>query len=167
MPSAWALWLRRGRASDCPSRNSQGTRSLRIYSRRRCHRTEVRAAIRRTLGWSQRGAAARGSRCCHHLCTGRAIGAIGTACRAQGRQRDLRRNPYERYSIAALLPALGRASAPLGRQSDPSRRYGISRAGRREIGIQPQIETLPRSRANEALERLRAGALSGAAVLIP
>lgn len=36
-----------------------------------------------------------------------------------------------------------------------------------EIGIQPQIETLPLSRANEALERLRAGALSGAAVLIP
>jgi propanol-preferring alcohol dehydrogenase len=36
-----------------------------------------------------------------------------------------------------------------------------------EIGIQPSIETLPLSRANEALERVRAGALSGAAVLIP
>lgn len=36
-----------------------------------------------------------------------------------------------------------------------------------EIGIQPSIETLPLHRANEALERLRNGALSGAAVLIP
>lgn len=36
-----------------------------------------------------------------------------------------------------------------------------------EIGIQPSVETLPLARANEALERLRAGALSGAAVLIP
>lgn len=36
-----------------------------------------------------------------------------------------------------------------------------------EIGIRPSIETLPLASANEALERLRAGALSGAAVLIP
>lgn len=36
-----------------------------------------------------------------------------------------------------------------------------------EIGIRPSIETLPLNRANEALERLRKGALSGAAVLIP
>jgi len=36
-----------------------------------------------------------------------------------------------------------------------------------EIGIQPTIETLPLARANDALARLRAGALSGAAVLIP
>ncbi|HEY0682246.1 MAG TPA: zinc-dependent alcohol dehydrogenase family protein [Steroidobacter sp.] len=36
-----------------------------------------------------------------------------------------------------------------------------------EIGIRPQIETMPLARANEALARLRAGALSGAAVLIP
>lgn len=36
-----------------------------------------------------------------------------------------------------------------------------------EIGIQSSITTLPLSRANEALERLRNGALSGAAVLIP
>ena len=36
-----------------------------------------------------------------------------------------------------------------------------------EIGIQPSITTLPLARANEALERLRNGALSGAAVLIP
>lgn len=36
-----------------------------------------------------------------------------------------------------------------------------------EIGIRPSIETLPLACANEALERLRAGALSGAAVLIP
>jgi propanol-preferring alcohol dehydrogenase len=36
-----------------------------------------------------------------------------------------------------------------------------------EIGIRPSIETVPLSRANEALERLRTGALRGAAVLIP
>jgi propanol-preferring alcohol dehydrogenase len=36
-----------------------------------------------------------------------------------------------------------------------------------EIGIRSTIETLPLARANEALEHLRAGALSGAAVLIP
>jgi len=36
-----------------------------------------------------------------------------------------------------------------------------------EIGIRPTIETLPLARANDALARLRAGALSGAAVLIP
>lgn len=36
-----------------------------------------------------------------------------------------------------------------------------------EIGIRPSIETIPLAGANEALEKLRAGALSGAAVLIP
>jgi propanol-preferring alcohol dehydrogenase len=36
-----------------------------------------------------------------------------------------------------------------------------------QIGIQPMIETLPLKQANEALNRLRAGALSGAAVLVP
>ena len=36
-----------------------------------------------------------------------------------------------------------------------------------EIGIQSIIETLPLDQANEALKRLRAGAFTGAAVLIP
>lgn len=36
-----------------------------------------------------------------------------------------------------------------------------------KIGIRPQIEAIPLNLANEALERLRAGVLSGAAVLIP
>lgn len=36
-----------------------------------------------------------------------------------------------------------------------------------KIGIRPSIETHPLSRANEALQRLRSGALSGAVVLIP
>ncbi|HEY0942613.1 MAG TPA: zinc-dependent alcohol dehydrogenase family protein [Steroidobacter sp.] len=36
-----------------------------------------------------------------------------------------------------------------------------------EIGIRSSIETLPLGSANEALEKLRAGKLSGAAVLIP
>lgn len=36
-----------------------------------------------------------------------------------------------------------------------------------KIGVRPQIEAIPLNRANEALERLRAGALSGAAVLVP
>jgi propanol-preferring alcohol dehydrogenase len=36
-----------------------------------------------------------------------------------------------------------------------------------EIDIQASIETLPLSDANQALQRLRTGALSGAAVLIP
>jgi propanol-preferring alcohol dehydrogenase len=36
-----------------------------------------------------------------------------------------------------------------------------------EIALAPVVETLPLSSANEALARLRAGALEGAAVLIP
>jgi propanol-preferring alcohol dehydrogenase len=36
-----------------------------------------------------------------------------------------------------------------------------------EINIRASIETLPLSDANRALQRLRTGALSGAAVLIP
>lgn len=36
-----------------------------------------------------------------------------------------------------------------------------------ELGIRPSVETLPLSDANQALQRLRTGALSGAAVLIP
>ena len=36
-----------------------------------------------------------------------------------------------------------------------------------EIGIRPSIEIMPLNNANEALARLRAGALNGAAVLVP
>jgi propanol-preferring alcohol dehydrogenase len=36
-----------------------------------------------------------------------------------------------------------------------------------EIGIRPSIEMMPLNSANEALARLRAGSLNGAAVLIP
>jgi propanol-preferring alcohol dehydrogenase len=36
-----------------------------------------------------------------------------------------------------------------------------------EIGLRPSVELFPLDRANEALARLRAGTLSGAAVLIP
>lgn len=49
-----------------------------------------------------------------------------------------------------------------------TRRDGIeflALAGR--IGIRPSVETLPLASANEALARLRTGALSGAVVLIP
>ena len=35
-----------------------------------------------------------------------------------------------------------------------------------EVGIRPEVESFPLERANEALERLRAGEVRGAAVLL-
>src|SRR5262249_13229170 len=58
-------------------------------------------------------------------------GAGGSRRHAKGRNRRLRRHPYERHSVLPLPDIVGRTRAALGRQPDPARRRRVSRAGPR------------------------------------
>ena len=56
-------------------------------------------------------------------------------CGRQGRRRRLRRDPHERYPFVLVRPALGRASAPLGRKPHSPGRGGVH--GARSAGPGP------------------------------
>ena len=131
---------------------------------------EAAQAFARELGaeWAgdSLGAAARGARRRAHLRPGRARSSrrrCGRSPRAAGR---LRRHPHERHPGVSLRAAVGRAGAALGRQPDPRATPRSSCALAPRVPVRTEVEPFPLEQANEALDRLRAGNLRGAAVLL-
>ena len=129
-------------------------------------------AFARELGavWAgdSTSAAARAARCRPHLRAGRRAGADRAARRGAGRRRGLRRHPHERRSRPSPTSSCGASAwcAPW-----PTSPGATARSSCRVAATQHPYARSPRAtrstRANDALDDLRHGRFTGAAVLIP
>ena len=159
------LRLRRGGAPGGPGRPARGPAGVRLH---RAGDDEGQAS---PASSGPSGPAPptrrRRSRSTPPSCSPRRRAGAGRAPRrGAGRHRGVRRDSHEPDSLVPLRAALGRAGGPLRRESDPGRRRGVP-PDRRPVPLQVATETLPLAQANEGLERLRAGRVRGAAVLLP
>ena len=140
------LWRRRPhrRPGDPPP----GPPAVRVYPAGRPPGAGFRAPARRRMGRGFDGDTTRAARRRADLCTGRGIGP-GGACRDQkGRHRRQRRHPHERHPVLPVSAAVGGARPALGRQSDPTRRRGVSGVGAARWGPhrrQPPIRSTGRT----------------------
>ena len=86
---------------------------------------------------------------------------------APGGDRRLRRDPHERHPSLPLQLLWEERSIRSVANLTRARRRGVPRAGSPGAGAHPREHAIPLERANEALEDLRHGRFTGAAVLIP
>ena len=87
--------------------------------------------------------------------------------RRQGRRGGLRRHPHERHPGVSLRAAVGRARRCARWRTSPAPTARSSWRWRRRCRCAPRSRLSRSSGANEALERLRAGSVRGAAVVVP
>ena len=101
----------------------------------------------------------------HHLRPGGSAGPRGASGHLQGRRRGLRRHPHERHPLFPLRLLWGervvRSVANLTRR-DGEEFLALAP----KVPIKTEIQTFPLEQANDALNRLRAGQITGAAVLV-
>ena len=92
----------------------------------------------------------------------------GRARRARaGRHAGARRHPHERHPVVPVRAAVARAHDPLRRQPDSrtTAREFLALAPR--VPVRTEVTTYPLEAASRALDDLRAGRFSGAAVVVP
>ena len=148
------------------SRRSRALQGRRVFAFTRAATRGAGASPARSApsGPATRSARAGGARRGDHLRAGRRA-RPGRSRAVEGRDRGLRRHPHERHPVLPVRAPLGRAGAALGREPHAPRRRGVPRA-RAERPVRTEVEAFPLERANEALDRLRAGEIRGAAVLV-
>ena len=93
-------------------------------------------------------------------------GARRAARHAQGRGGGVRRHPHERHPVVSLRAAVGRAQHQVGGQPDARRWRGLLCTIARHP-VSTHVQPFALAQANEAIAALRAGAIDGAAVLVP
>ena len=115
------------------------------------------------IGRPAAGAARRGD----HLRAGRCSRSAGAARGAEGRAGGLRRHPYVGYSLVSLIDILWEERQLLSvanlTRSDGIEFFEVAA----QAGIRTHTSVFPLREANEVLSKLRAGQITGAAVLQP
>ena len=160
------LRLRRGRAYHRAGGPLAGPLGLCVHTCGRCRGAGTREIAGRRMGRGggrpAAGFAGRG----HYLRTGRCARAAGTASRAKGRAGGLRWYSHVGYSLISLRYPLGERQ--LLSVANLTRRDGIEFFEVAEqAGIRTHVSVFPLREANEVLSKLRAGRITGAAVLQP
>ena len=161
------LRLRRRGAYRRPGLPLAGPARLRLHPPRRRGRHRRSPARSARNGRAARTSAARAARRGDPVRAGRRARARRARGGAQGRPRRLRRHPHERHPVLPLPAPVGGAQRRLGRQPHPRRRQEFLDARAAREGADDDDAAIRSSKANEALDDLRAGRLEGAAVLVP
>ena len=162
-----AVRVRRVGAHHRPGRGPPGPAGVRLHAARRSRDSGLRARARRGMGrWLGR-AAARAARRRDHLCSRRAARPTSSESPRRRRRGRLRRDPHERHSSVPVRAALARALDPVGRKPHAPRRRGVPGVGAAGPRAHAMWTTYPLGDANAALDDLRHGRFTGAAVLLP
>ena len=155
------LRLRRRGAHRRAGRAPPGPARVRVHARGRRRQAQ---AFARALGaeWAGASDERRPSRSTRRSSSRRSARWCPPRSRAlgQGRHRRLRRHPHERHPVVPLRAPVGRAGRALGREPHARRTARSSSRWRRRCRCAPRSRRFPLEQANEALERLRAGAVA-------
>lgn len=146
--------------------HNQQRQVLRVYAARRSASTGFCPVAGLSLGRRKRRAVGRATRCSDRVRAAWSPGAKGAPGGAQRRHRGTRRHPHERNPGHALRAATGerviRSVANLTRR-DAIEFLDLAP----QVPVRTHVELFSLSDANRALARLRAGQVTGAAVLVP